>query len=210
VGLLLLAGLVGYMIYAYRQERLQPAGAGADHTAAFDRAEAVELTDPALRPHAPDGTGGLMGWLVPFATALVGLGIIIFGGRLLVDAAVDLARTLGMSEAVIGLTIVAVGTSMPELVTSVVAAFKRQADVALGNILGSNIYNTLGIGGTTALLAPTSIPAEMVRFDIPVMIGASLLLLLFAWTGRRLSRGEGAIFLGFYAAYLAWLIAGVN
>lgn len=210
VGVVLIAGLIGYMIYAYAQERVQPAGAAADHTAAFDRAEAVELTDPGLRPHAPEGSGGLMSWLIPIGTAIAGLAIIIFGGRLLVDAAVELARTLGMSEAVIGLTIVAVGTSMPEMVTSVVAAFKKQADVALGNILGSNIYNILGIGGVTGLIAPTAIPPEMLRFDIPVMIGASLLLLLFAWTGKRLSRGEGAVFVALYAAYVAWLIAGVN
>lgn len=200
--------LVGYMVYAYRQERVL-APDSADHTAAFDRAEATEQIDPGLRPRVPE-PGGIVAWLVPIVMALAGLAIIIIGGGLLVDAAVDLARMIGMSEVVIGLTIVAVGTSMPEMVTSVVAAFKRQPDVAFGNILGSNIYNVLGIGGLTALIAPTDIPPEMVRFDIPLMIGASLLLLVFARSGGRMSRLEGGIFLLLYAAYVGWLIAGVQ
>ena len=137
--------LVGYMVYAYRQERVL-APDSPDHTAAFDRAEATEQIDPGLRPRVPE-PGGIVAWLVPIVMALAGLAIIMIGGGLLVDAAVDLARMMGMSEVVIGLTIVAVGTSMPEMVTSVVAAFKRQPDVAFGNILGSNIYNVLGIGG---------------------------------------------------------------
>lgn len=207
VGALLVALLVGYMVYAYRQERvLQPAS--IDHTAPYERAEALEGVDPGLRPHAPEG-GGVLAWLGPVLMAVAGLAIIIAGGRLLVDGAVDLARQLGMSEAVIGLTIVAAGTSMPELVTSAVAAVRRQTDVALGNILGSNIYNILGIGGVTALISPTAVPASMVRFDIPVMIAVSLLLLVFCATGRRLSRVEGGVFLLLYVAYTAWLLRSV-
>ena len=146
-------------------------------------------------------------WLIPVAIAGAGLVLIIFGGRLLVDGAVELAQVAGLSEAVIGLTIVAVGTSMPELVTSLVAAARRQADVALGNVLGSNIYNTLGIGGFTALIAPTPVPDEIAGFDVPAMVIASVLLLLFASTSREISRAEGATCLGLYTAYIAWLIA---
>lgn len=203
VGIVLVALLVGYLAYAYRQERV--ASVGVNHTAAFERAEAMEETDPALRPRAP-GAGGPMAWVIPILTALAGLAIIIIGGRILVDGAVDLARAIGMSETVIGLTIVAVGTSMPELVTSVMAALRRHADVAVGNILGSNIYNILGIGGLTGVISPTVIPPEMLRLDLPVMIGASILLFFFARSGGRISRVEGGAFLALYAAYVGWLV----
>lgn len=202
VGALFVLGLTGYMVYAYRQERTAAALAG-DHTAAFEKAEAAEGVDPALRPRSPPRAGVL----VPLAMAIGGLAVIILGGRLLVDGAVQAARALGMSEEVIGLTIVAVGTSMPEFVTSVVAAIRRQMDVALGNILGSNIYNILGIGGVTALIAPTAVPAQIATFDNWVMVGVSALLLLFAWTGRRLSRFEGGVFVALYIGYVAFLIS---
>jgi cation:H+ antiporter len=201
VGIAFVALLVGYMVYAYLQERRST----GDHTAAYDRGEALRGVDPALTPTAATG-GGIGAWLVPVGMALGGLVLIIFGGRLLVDGAVELARMFGMSEAVIGLTIVAVGTSAPELVTSVVAAVRRQADVAIGNILGSNIYNVLGIAGVTGLIAPTAVPRQMVGFDIPLMIAATVLLLVFAWTGARISRREGAIFVSLYAAYVGWLV----
>ena len=201
VGVLFVLGLVSYMVYAYLQERTAGAQAG-DHTAAFDKAQALEGVDATL--HAPKGRAG---WIAPLLMAVGGLAIIIFGGRLLVDGAIQLARVVGLSEAVIGLTVVAVGTSMPEFVTSVMAAIRRQADVALGNVLGSNIYNTLGIGGLTALISPTAVPEQIVRLDNPVMIGVSLLLLLFAATGRRISRREGAVFVTLYVAYVSYLIA---
>lgn len=204
VGGVFVLGLSGYLIYAYRQERTATAAAG-DHTAAFEKAEAFENVVRALRPAEPHGAG-VSAWLIPVAIAGAGLVLIIFGGRLLVDGAVELAQVAGLSEAVIGLTIVAVGTSMPELVTSLVAAARRQADVALGNVLGSNIYNTLGIGGFTALIAPTPVPNQIARFDVPAMLAVSVLLVLFAWTGRRISRAEGATFCGIYLAYVAWLV----
>jgi len=112
---------------------------------------------------------------------------------------------MGISETVIGLTIVAIGTSMPELVTSLIAAFKRQGDVAFGNIVGSNIYNILGIGGATALIAPGPVPTEIIRFDNLVMIAVTLLLMLFAATGLRIGRREGAVLVTGYAAYL-WVL----
>ena len=134
--------------------------------------------------------------------ALGGLVLVIFGGQFLVDGAVSLARGFGISETVIGLTIVAVGTSMPELVTLVVAGLRKQGDVAFGNIVGSNIYNLLGIGGATALIAPGAVPGSIVSFDNLVMIGVSLVLIVFAWTGFRISRREGAALLAGYVAYL--------
>lgn len=203
VGLLFLAGLVGYMVYAWRQER-----AGADgHTAAFEKAEAFEnVHSPALHTGGAAAPGsGTAGIAVSLALALGGLVLVVLGGRFLVDGSIQLARLLGISETVIGLTIVAVGTSMPEFVTSVIAAIRRQSDVALGNILGSNIYNILGILGVTGLIAPTVVPPEIARFDNFVMVTVSLALLAFAWTGMRIGRREGGALLAGYVLYVWWI-----
>jgi cation:H+ antiporter len=110
---------------------------------------------------------------------------------------------------VIGLTVVAIGTSMPELVTSVVAARRGHGDVAFGNILGSNIFNILGILGITALVKPLAVPEVIADFDIWVMLAATALLVATAVSGWRITRLEGAILLACYIAYLAWLVAGV-
>jgi len=202
VGLAFVLILAGYIIYAYRTERT---GSG-DHTAAFGKAEAAEHVDPVLRPGQAAAAAGVSGSLLPLLMAVAGLAVIIFGGRIFVDGAVQFARLAGLSEEVIGLTIVAVGTSTPELVTSVFAALRRQSDVALGNILGSNIYNVLGIGGVTALISPTPVPPEMVAFDVPVMIAVSLAMLISAATGRQISRLEGVILVAGYAGYVSLLL----
>jgi cation:H+ antiporter len=206
-GLLFVGGLVAYMVFAYRQERNSGTVSAEGHTAAFDKGEAFEQVEPGLRPR--EAATGAMSWALPILMAVAGLAVIIFGGRLLVDSAVGLARTLGMSEAVIGLTIVAVGTSLPEFITSIVAAIRRQSDIAVGNVLGSNIYNILGIGGVTGLIAPTPFPPEMLQLDLFVMIGASILLFLLAWNGR-ISRLEGGLMLGAYGAYVTYLLAGAS
>lgn len=138
--------------------------------------------------------------------ALAGLVVTIFGARFLVSGAVSIAQAAGLSEAVIGLTIVAIGTSMPELVTSVIAVRKGQGEVALGNVLGSNIFNILGILGVTAIVQPMAVPVEIARLDIWVMCGATLVLLVFARTGWTISRREGGLFVLAYAAYLSVLL----
>ncbi|MCC6720492.1 MAG: calcium/sodium antiporter [Acetobacteraceae bacterium] len=196
VGAVFLAGLVGYIVYAWRQERLGTAG----HTAAYDVAEAFAAAHGGVP--APGGTGRLA-VVLSAGMVVAGLGLVVAGGGLLVDGAIALARTLGVSDSVIGLTVVALGTSMPEMVTSIMAAIRRQADVALGNILGSNIYNVLGIAGATGLIAPTVIPEGMVWFDNLVMVAVSAVALLFAWTSRRIGRREGATLLAGYGVYLA-------
>ncbi|MCX7685865.1 MAG: calcium/sodium antiporter [Acetobacteraceae bacterium] len=200
-GAVLAALMAGYLWLAWRQER---AAGPAEHGAAFDKAEAFEAADPALRPR-PAGPDGLRAWAVPAGTALLGLLLLLGGARLLVEGAIGLAQALGVSEAVIGLTIVAAGTSLPELAASALAALRRQGDVAVGNVLGSNIYNVLGIGGATALLAPTAVPPEVARFDAPLMAAACLLLLLFLASARRLSRAEGAVLVAAYAGYV-WAV----
>ncbi len=204
VGIVFVLGLVGYVVHAYLQERNVARVAAAGHTAAFDKGEAAEQLDPALRPRdrvAP----GLLGWLLPALMAFGGLAIIILGGRILVEAAIALARALGLSESVIGLTIVAVGTSLPEFVTSVVAAIRRQSDIAVGNVLGSNIYNILGTGGLVGLIAPTAFPPEMLGTDLLVLIGSAVLLFLLA-LDRKVVRWEGALMLAAYVAYTVWLV----
>lgn len=201
VGAGLLALLIAYIVMAYLQERR----AAGEHSAAYERAEAVEGVDPGLRPTEPRPGLGAMLWAPTLA--LFGLGLILVGGRLFVDGAVQLARISGLSETVIGLTIVAVGTSMPELVTSAVAAVRKHSAVALGNIIGSNIYNLLGIGGVTAFIAPTIIPEAFFRVDLPVMILAAGAMVLFASTGGRIGRREGAVLLGAYVAYVTFTLA---
>jgi len=194
-GILFVAALALYVWTAFRQERV---ATGGDHGAVHDKSAALREVDPALDPGKPAQTSLLASILI----AVGGLVLVVLGGGFLVDGAVALARGMGISETVIGLTIVALGTSMPELVTSVVAGLKKQGDLAFGNIIGSNIYNILGIGGFTALIAPGSVPAEIVTFDNLVMVGVSLLLLLVAWTGLRISRWEGAALLCGYAVYV--------
>jgi len=195
VGAVFVLALVAYTLLAFRQER------AADGGALHDKESALEALDPGLAPRPARG-GGL---LVPLLLTLAGLALVIGGGAALVRGAVALAQSLAIPETVIGLTIVAVGTSMPELVTSVMAALRRQGDVAFGNIVGSNIINILGIGGVTALIAPVPVPAAIAGFDAPVMLGVTVLMVLVAATGLRVSRREGALLLAGYAAYLALL-----
>lgn len=138
--------------------------------------------------------------------ALGGLGLLVFGADILVEGAVTLARVAGMSETAIGLTIVAVGTSLPELVATLAAALKGKNDVAFGNIVGSNIYNIFGILGVTALVKPIAVPPEVSLVDWGVMCISAVLLLLFATLGRRVTRLEGACLVLLYAAYVAHLL----
>lgn len=137
---------------------------------------------------------------------LIGLGL---GARFLVEGAVNIARSVGVSETVIGLTLVAIGTSLPELVTSVMAAIRKQADVAMGNVIGSNIFNILSILGITAVIAPMTVPAQLLTFDLWVMLGVAALLVPFAVMGRDITRVVGVGFVGLYVAYTVVLVAGV-
>jgi cation:H+ antiporter len=143
--------------------------------------------------------------LMASVLALGGLAGVLIGADMLVESAIGLARKLEVSETLIGLTLVAVGTSLPELVTCVIAALRRHGDIALGNIVGSNIFNSLGIAGVTAIVVPVEVPAEIARLDIWIMLVTVLLLVAFARTNWRVSRQEGAIFLLAYAAYLVVL-----
>ena len=143
----------------------------------------------------------LGGYAIFVISGLAGLFVLILGSRLLVDHSIILARALGVSEAVIGLTIVAAGTSMPELATSVVAAFRKQPDIAVGNIVGSNIFNILAILGTTSLIKPFQVTG-ISMLDYSVMILFTILLIPMLYTGRMLHRIEGFTLLTLYGVYL--------
>lgn len=139
-----------------------------------------------------------------FLAFFAGLALTIAGAKLVVGGAVSIAAGLGVSEAVIGLTIVAIGTSLPELVTSALAARKGHSDVAYGNIIGSNIFNVLGILGVTAIVQPLTVPESIVAVDIWIMLAATVLLVCVTVTGWRVSRREGVLLLTAFAAYLLY------
>ncbi|MEX0922801.1 MAG: calcium/sodium antiporter [Rhodovibrionaceae bacterium] len=187
-GAILVVLLLAYVLYSYLRERRSGGAAAAMHEGE------VEIAEP-----------GPKGLPLALLFAFGGIALTILGADLLVKGAIHLASAAGISETLLGLTIVAVGTSLPELVTSVAAALRRHGDIAFGNVLGSNIYNVLGILGVTALVKPIPVPVEIAGFDVWVMLGATLLLLVFAATGQRISRWEGAALLAGYGAYLAVL-----
>jgi cation:H+ antiporter len=146
-------------------------------------------------------------WPVNGLLVVSGIAMLILGAQWLVEGAVTVARWLGLSELIIGLTIVAVGTSLPELATSVVATLRGERDIAVGNVVGSNIFNILSVLGLTALVAPSGVPVApaAITFDIPVMIGVAIACLPVFFNGYRIERWEGALFLGYYVAYTAYL-----
>ena len=140
----------------------------------------------------------------------VGIAGVVYGAELLVEGSVAMARAIGISEEVIGLTLIAIGTSLPELVTSIVAAVRGHVDVALGNVVGSNVFNVLGIVGAVAVVSPLAVPDQFRAFDLWVMLGATLLLVSCLLGRRRLGRGAAAVMLGAYVAYVAVQGYGVD
>ena len=194
-GLLLLALLATYIVMAYLHERRSV----EDHGAAYDRTVAYETADPRLH-------GVFNGWGQPLLFTIIGLAAIVMGGRLLVLGAIDLARIAGLSEGVIGLTIVAIGTSLPELVTSVIAAMRREGEIAFGNVIGSNIYNILGIGGVTAVAANGGMPAEFVSQDLPLLLVLAMGLMLILWFSRHIGRILGGLMVIAYFGYIGSLL----
>jgi cation:H+ antiporter len=185
-----IALLVGFTVFTYWSDKNT-----LDEVAVMHGLEAEEADMPET---------GL--WTALFI-ALGGMAAVLVGAELLVRGAIVVAREYGLSEAVIGLTLVAVGTSLPELVTSVMAAWRKHADVAFGNIIGSCIFNVLGILGVTALVAPLPVPLSIAMFDVWVAALAAIMLVVFAMTGWRIGRREGAILLAGYVLYIALQIS---
>jgi len=147
-------------------------------------------------------------WFANIMYVVAGLALLVLGSQWFVKSAVSFAGYLGVSELIIGLTIVAAGTSMPEVVTSVVAAIRKERDIAVGNIIGSNIFNILGVLGISSVLAPSGIPVSeaVIGFDIPLMIVVAIACLPIFFTGGTISRWEGALFLCYYIAYTLYLV----
>ena len=189
-GTLFIAGLIAYLVYVYRQEKTAP-----------DEAAVV------AEHRSEDARAGPKTMVLSVVMAAVGIAVTIYGARFLVGGAIELAKSYGISDTIIGLTVVAVGTSMPEFVTSVMAAIRKHADVAYGNIIGSNIFNVLFILGATSFIQPIDIPAQIARFDIWVMLATTALLVVFARTGIKLQRWEGFVFISCYVAYTGYLIS---
>lgn len=155
-------------------------------------------------PESEVSAKGSRHWSLDMLFIAGGLAILVFGSQLLVEHAVSLAKDFGISEAVIGLTIVAAGTSMPELATSLVAAFRKQPDIAIGNVIGSNVFNVLGILGIASLVSPMQAPG-ISALDYSAMIIATILLIPLLYTGRQLHRIEGMVLLALYGMYLTFL-----
>ncbi len=158
---------------------------------------------------AEAGPGAKGRWPLQLLLVAAGLGLLVLGSNWLVDAATAIARAAGMSEVVIGLTIVAAGTSMPELAASVAAALRGQRDIAVGNVVGSNIFNILGCLGLSGLASGSEgleVAASLLRFDIWVMLAAALACLPVFISGREIARWEGGLFVGYLVAYGAYLV----
>ncbi len=147
-------------------------------------------------------------WAVQIGLIAAGLAMLVVGADWLVDAAVAFARAFGVSDLVIGLTVVAVGTSMPEIATSIVAAMRGQRDIAVGNVVGSNVFNILAVLGAAGIASGVGLPvSEAARnFDLWVMLAVAFACLPIMITGREIARWEGVVFLAYYAAYTAWLV----
>lgn len=166
-----------------------------------------QLSGGAASDETPELEGAVLGarWRTILLWLAGGLTALPLGANLLVTGAADIARLLGISEAVIGLTLVAVGTSLPELAASVASALRGRADMALGNVVGSNLFNLLAILGVTALVQPLAVPPQMLRLDLWVMLASSLLLAPFLFRGWPIGRAVGAALLTVYAIYV-WIL----
>jgi cation:H+ antiporter len=173
-----------------------------------DAADGDAATDPVDGPDRTDGTRG-GSWALDALGLVTGIAVIVVGAELLVDGAVDAASSLGVSDAVIGLTVVAVGTSAPELVTTIVSTVRGDREIALGNLLGSSVYNIAFVLGVTVLAAPgdVEVPAEVLDADLVLLVAVALATVPTFLSGRRISRVEGGAFVAAYVGYLVWLLA---
>ncbi len=184
-GVILVVGLAAYLVFAYRSER-----AAETPTAKLEKAksEALTVLPKSATAIAVASFGGLL--------------FLIAGSEVLLEGAIGIASDFGISQAATGLILVAIGTSLPELAICVIAAVRHHTDVAIGNVLGSNIFNLFGILGIAAILQPLPFPARILQLDQWILLGITLLLTLFLYTGNRMSRLEGAVFVVGYAVYV--------
>ncbi len=188
-GSLLLLGLIVYTVWIIRSSRREKAEVVAEYEAEY----------------APKGKSS---WFVNVGFIVAGLALLVLGSQWLVDGAVQFAHWMGVSDVVVGLTIVAAGTSLPEVATSILAALRGERDIAVGNVVGSNIFNIMGVLGTAGAVSPGGLPVlgSMVDFDIPVMIAVAVACLPIFARGFVIPRWEGVLFLLYYVAYTVYLV----
>ena len=189
-GLLLVAGLIAYTGLAIVASRREQAGIQAEYEAEFGTGKKVQ------------SRGNIV---VNLLLVAAGLGLLVLGSHWFVESAIVIARQLGVSELVIGLTVVAAGTSMPELATSIMAAIRGERDIAVGNVVGSNIFNILGVLGISSVVSADGVRVSQTAFqlDIPVMIAVAVACLPVFFIGHIISRWNGVMFLAYYCAYTA-------
>ncbi|WP_322512704.1 calcium/sodium antiporter [Chloroflexus sp.] len=194
-GLLLFGLLIGYTVWSIYASRKESAEAQAEFAQEFG-------------PTKLPAQGKAQVWLISIGFIVIGLGLLALGSNWLVESATILARAFGVSDVIIGLTIVAAGTSLPEVVASLVATLKGERDIAIGNAIGSNVFNILGILGLSALITPGGliVAPSIITFDLPVMIAVAFAVMPIFVTGLSINRWEGALFLGYYVAYTAYLV----
>jgi len=189
-GLLLFCLIVAYTVFLIRRSRRESRAVQAE----YEREYGVSAEEKTLRA-----------WKIDLAYVAAGIAGLVLGSRWLVEGAVQVALDLGVSELMIGLTVIAIGTSLPEMVTSVVASLRGERDIAVGNVVGSNIFNILAVIGLSGLVSPegVSVSFDALRFDIPIMIMVALGAAPALITGMVIQRWEGFLFLAYYLAYLA-------
>jgi cation:H+ antiporter len=193
-GILLFGGAIVYTVWVIRRSRRE--------------SQESKKNSSMTEGENPPATGGVKSLVWQLCLIVAGLALLGLGANWLVDAAVTLARHFGVSDLLIGLTVVALGTSLPELAASVMASIRGERDIAVGNIVGSNLFNILVVIGLTAVVAPEGVPiAETaVQFDIPVMLAVAVACLPIFFTGHLIARWEGMLFFFYYIAYTLYLI----
>lgn len=192
-GVVFFVGLLVYVAWLIRNARRESKTVEAEYAS-----EVASLEGPVVR--SP--------FIIQLLLVVAGLVLLVVGAQLLVGSATDIATALGVSDLVIGLTVIAVGTSLPELATSVLAAIRGQRDIAVGNVVGSNLFNLLGVLGASAALSKNgvSVADAALRLDLPVMIAATIVLIPICWNGFHIKRWEGILLAAFYFAYVAYLV----
>jgi cation:H+ antiporter len=192
-GGILFGGIVVYLLYMFR---LSKAGI---HDPILDEMTEIEEGEDGLPTKV---------W-VSFAYVFIGIAGLVIGGKLIVDNSVLIAAQMGISETIIGLTIVAIGTSLPEIATVVVASYRGHSEVAIGNVLGSNVFNLFAVMGATALTGPVPIERQLLTFDVWVMLASSMALLVFVLRRQPIGKKTGVIFVIGYVLYMLALVRGV-
>jgi cation:H+ antiporter len=192
-GLVLFAGGIAYTVFLIVQSR---------------RETNAEVQQEYEQEYGQEVRRSPQSLLVNIGFIAIGLVMLVWGSRWLVEGAKSIALAIGWSDLIVGLTIVAAGTSLPELATSAIASLRGERDIAVGNVVGSNIFNILAVLGLSAAISPSGIAVApaVLHFDLPVMLAVAIICLPIFFTGNLISRGEGLLFLGYYLAYMLYLL----